>query len=165
TKAGLLGRQTWKSWFSWHQGVGDVLIMHKEMIQIHSTYLEKLPEVLKLVYKDLGNNQNFAQMYYQFEAQKICYLPLTSFLLKPAFRFLIYYNSFLKDLLSCYNNQHPDFDNCVDMLNELRNHCENFDNRILPVVNFTKLMELQRCLIGFPNLVDNSREFIREGLV
>ncbi|GFT81998.1 FERM, ARHGEF and pleckstrin domain-containing protein 2 [Nephila pilipes] len=144
------------------KGVGDVLLLHKGMIEIHSTYLDKVQEVLELIYEDLGSNQGFASMYHHFEAQKICYLPLSSFLLKPAFR-LIYYNSFLKDLLSCYNSQHPDFDNCVDMLNELRIPCENFENKILPVVNFAKLMELQRSLVGFPNLVDKNREFIREG--
>ncbi|GFS45671.1 FERM, ARHGEF and pleckstrin domain-containing protein 2 [Trichonephila inaurata madagascariensis] len=144
------------------KGVGDVLLLHKGMIDIHSTYLDKVQDVLELIYEDLGSNQRFANMYYHFEAQKVCYLPLTSFLLRPAFR-LIYYNSFLKDLLSCYNSQHPDFDNCVDMLNELRILCETFESKILPVVNFAKLMELQRSLVGFPNLVDKNREFIREG--
>ncbi|XP_055935449.1 FERM, ARHGEF and pleckstrin domain-containing protein 2-like isoform X2 [Argiope bruennichi] len=144
------------------KGVSDVLLLHKGMIEIHSIYLEKLPDVLKLIFEDLQDNEKFCEMYNMFEAQKICYLPLTSFLLKPAFRLLYYYN-LLKDLLSCYNSQHPDFDNCVGMLNELKNPCENLENKIAPVMNFTKLMELQRSLIGFPKLVDKNRNFIREG--
>ncbi|CAL1290930.1 unnamed protein product [Larinioides sclopetarius] len=144
------------------RGVSDVLLLHKGMIEIHSTYLEKLPDVLKLILEDLYKNQKFAELYHKFESQKVCYLPLTSFLLRPAFR-LVYYYNLLKDLLSCYNNQHADFEFCVDMLNELKIPCENFEDKIIPVMNFAKLMELQRSLIGFPNLVDKNREFIREG--
>nr|XP_042908586.1 FERM, ARHGEF and pleckstrin domain-containing protein 1 isoform X3 [Parasteatoda tepidariorum]XP_042908587.1 FERM, ARHGEF and pleckstrin domain-containing protein 1 isoform X4 [Parasteatoda tepidariorum] len=77
------------------KGVANILYAQKDMIKMHSTYLKKLPKLLEMLYDDLSQNQLLNQFYQQFETQKVCYLPLSSFLLRPAFR-LVYYHSLVK---------------------------------------------------------------------
>ncbi|XP_035221728.1 FERM, ARHGEF and pleckstrin domain-containing protein 1-like isoform X2 [Stegodyphus dumicola] len=144
------------------RGIGDILLNHKEMINLHSTYLKRLPEVLELIFKELSCNQQLSQIYQQFESHKICYLPLTYFFIRPAFR-LAYYSMLLKCLLSCYDMHHIDYANCIDVLEALETACANAEDQLPSLVNCTKLMELQRSLIGFPNLLDKNRDFMREG--
>lgn len=49
-------------------------------------------EVLEQLDMDYRTNSKFEQIYRDFETQKICYLPLTTFVLKPLHRLFHYIN-------------------------------------------------------------------------
>ncbi|XP_071033129.1 FERM, ARHGEF and pleckstrin domain-containing protein 1 [Parasteatoda tepidariorum] len=190
------------------KGVANILYAQKDMIKMHSTYLKKLPKLLEMLYDDLSQNQLLNQFYQQFETQKVCYLPLSSFLLRPAFR-LVYYHSLVKTLFTSilrlfdvFNYLLPFFlisnnnfwlllvflwltqcliyfYHCIYYINmfcftilsfsplglydETKTFCESFENIMLPLVNYSKLVELQRSFTNFSSLVDKNRKFIREG--
>ncbi|XP_054723282.1 FERM, ARHGEF and pleckstrin domain-containing protein 1-like [Uloborus diversus] len=144
------------------KGVGDILLLHKGMIPLHCAYLEKLPHILELLHEELTSSHSFSHFYHQFESRKICYLPLTSFLLRPAFR-LLYYSSILENVLTCYENDHEEYNYCKDLIEILKSPSETIAKQIIPVVNYVKLMELQRSLVGFSSLLKKNRFFVREG--
>ena len=53
-------------------------------------FLEKQDDILMNLEKAQKTNKEFEFIYKDFESQKVCYLPLNTFLLKPGHRLLHY---------------------------------------------------------------------------
>ena len=75
-----------------HQRIGDVVLRnfdavttdyYLKYVDAHSLILDKLEDAL-------AKDTRFAQIYREFEEQKVCYLPITTLLLKPMHRILHY---------------------------------------------------------------------------
>lgn len=64
------------------------------VLPLYDQYLENLIPVLEKMEYYTRTSRRFDQLCRDFEAQKHCYLPLTSFLLKPLQR-LLHYNSII----------------------------------------------------------------------
>lgn len=60
------------------------------VFQPYMNYLEKQDDLLVELDKAQKNHKEFECIYKDFEAQKVCYLPLNTFLLKPGQRLLHY---------------------------------------------------------------------------
>lgn len=60
------------------------------IFQPYMNYLEKQDDLLVELDKAQKNHKEFECIYKDFEAQKVCYLPLNTFLLKPGQRLLHY---------------------------------------------------------------------------
>lgn len=58
--------------------------------QLYEKYIEEHLPILEEISTLFMSNQKFEIMYREFESQKICYLPLTTFILKPIQRLLHY---------------------------------------------------------------------------
>uniref|UniRef100_A0AAR5PQZ0 Moesin/ezrin/radixin homolog 1 n=2 Tax=Dendroctonus ponderosae TaxID=77166 RepID=A0AAR5PQZ0_DENPD len=143
--------------------IADVLLAHlppllpfyEEYLDGHVLILERLDEAFK-------KNQKFEQLYRDFETQKVCYLPLTTFVLRPLHR-LLQYQSLLERLLTHYGPSHPDRADC-------RTACDTLKELMTPVretlehsENLATLCELQRNIVGFDSLIQPGRKFIRHG--
>ncbi|XP_025835482.1 FERM, ARHGEF and pleckstrin domain-containing protein 1-like isoform X2 [Agrilus planipennis] len=75
------------------EGVADVLLTHlPPLLPIYEEYLDGHILVLEKLDSALKSNNRFEQFYRDFETQKVCYLPFTSFVLKPLHRLLQYQN-------------------------------------------------------------------------
>lgn len=74
-------------------------------------YLQKHDEVLTELEKATKRVKKLETVYKEFELQKVCYLPLNTFLLKPIQR-LMHYKLILERLCKHYAPQHRDFDDC-----------------------------------------------------
>ncbi|GFY59061.1 FERM, ARHGEF and pleckstrin domain-containing protein 2 [Trichonephila inaurata madagascariensis] len=144
------------------QGVGDILLKKVQMTEFYTSYVEKLPFILERLNAAYCTNSHFERMYCDFEMQRVCYLPLTSFLLRPAYR-LMHYSSLLERLVNHYGENNPDAKNCRTVLYKLKQVTSMLMKNIYYSANFVKLMELQRDLFGIDNLTTNRREFVREG--
>lgn len=59
-------------------------------LQLYKNYLQRQEEILLDLELALKSHKPFEAMYRDFEKQKVCYLPLNAFLLKPAQRVLHY---------------------------------------------------------------------------
>lgn len=110
----------------------------------------------------------------------MCYLPLTTFVLRPLHRYnfvklydftiltdfayrLLQYQCLLERLLTHYGPNHPDRADC-------RTACDTLKDLMMPVretlehsENLATLCELQRDIVGFDNLIQPGRTFIRHG--
>uniref|UniRef100_A0A6P6XV42 FERM, ARHGEF and pleckstrin domain-containing protein 2-like n=1 Tax=Dermatophagoides pteronyssinus TaxID=6956 RepID=A0A6P6XV42_DERPT len=107
--------------------------------------IERLPFIMERINQNFCTNKDFEQICREFETKKGCYLPYTSFLLKPAFH-LIFYAKIIQSLVEQLNNFNHEYSNTLDSL-----------------INLVILIELQRDIAGFVNIVQSGRRFIREG--
>lgn len=79
--------------------------------QEFTSYLQKHDEVLTELEKATKRLKKLETVYKEFELQKVCYLPLNTFLLKPIQR-LMHYKLILARLCKHYTAEHRDFADC-----------------------------------------------------
>merc|ERR1719187_1539157 len=124
-------------------------------IDTHGVVLDKLEQTIH-------KNSKFEQVYRDFEMQKVCYLPLTTLLLKPLHR-VLHYQLILEGLLNHYDSTNPDYPDTNMALSKVRAIIKKLSVNIKESENLVKLMELQRDIVGYDNLVQEERQFVREG--
>nr|XP_048718679.1 FERM, ARHGEF and pleckstrin domain-containing protein 2 isoform X1 [Caretta caretta]XP_048718680.1 FERM, ARHGEF and pleckstrin domain-containing protein 2 isoform X1 [Caretta caretta] len=144
------------------QRIGDVMLRNMCMLKEFTSYLQKHDEVLTELEKATKRLKKLEMVYKEFELQKVCYLPLNTFLLKPIQR-LIHYKLILGRLCKHYTVEHQDYADCRNALKEVTEMTTQLQNSLIHLENFQKLTELQHDLIGIDNLIAPYREFIREG--
>ncbi|XP_067897848.1 FERM, ARHGEF and pleckstrin domain-containing protein 2 isoform X2 [Heterodontus francisci] len=145
-----------------YQRIGDVMLRNMCVLKEFASYLQKHDEVLTELEKATKRSKKLEGVYKEFELQKVCYLPLNTFLLKPIQR-LMHYKLILERLCKHYRPDHRDYRDCRDALKEVREMSTQLHNSLIRLENFQKLTELQRDLIGVDNLILPGRDFIREG--
>ncbi|XP_026069616.1 FERM, ARHGEF and pleckstrin domain-containing protein 2 [Carassius auratus] len=145
-----------------YQRIGDVMLRNMCALKEFVGYLQKHDEVLTELEKATKRVKKLETVYKEFELQKVCYLPLNTFLLKPIQR-LMHYKLILERLCKHYAPQHRDYDDCEEALKEVAEIAARLQSSLIRLENFQKLTELQRDLIGIENLTAPGREFIREG--
>ncbi|XP_021924300.1 FERM, RhoGEF and pleckstrin domain-containing protein 1 isoform X2 [Zootermopsis nevadensis] len=145
-----------------YRRIGDVLLKNMGVLSLYEKYLAKHLVVLEKLDSAFRLNHKFEQLYRDFEMQKVCYLPLTAFILKPLQR-LLHYENLLDRLLKHYGKDHQDYEDCLAVKNKLIETSCNVPSVLQRSENFVALCELQRDLNGFDNLVQPDREFVRQG--
>ncbi|XP_041696613.2 FERM, ARHGEF and pleckstrin domain-containing protein 2 isoform X2 [Coregonus clupeaformis] len=145
-----------------YQRIGDVMLRNMCTLKEFTSYLQKHDEVLTELEKATKRLKKLETVYKEFELQKVCYLPLNTFFLKPIQR-LMHYKLILERLCKHYAPDHPDHNNCREALKEVAEMTTQLQSSLIRLENFQKLSELQRDLIGIENLTAPGREFIREG--
>uniref|UniRef100_A0A8C7H852 FERM, ARHGEF and pleckstrin domain-containing protein 2 n=1 Tax=Oncorhynchus kisutch TaxID=8019 RepID=A0A8C7H852_ONCKI len=145
-----------------YQRIGDVMLRNIDGINRLNSHYHKHDEVLTELEKATKRLKKLETVYKEFELQKVCYLPLNTFLLKPIQR-LMHYKLILERLCKHYSPDHPDHNNCREALKEVAEMTNQLQSSLIRLENFQKLSELQRDLIGIENLTAPGREFIREG--
>uniref|UniRef100_A0A4W3IEB9 FERM, ARHGEF and pleckstrin domain-containing protein 2 n=1 Tax=Callorhinchus milii TaxID=7868 RepID=A0A4W3IEB9_CALMI len=145
-----------------YQRIGDVMLRNMCVLKEFTSYLQKHDEVLTELEKATKRSKKLEAVYKEFELQKVCYLPLNTFLLKPIQR-LMHYKLILERLCRHYPPDHQDYGDCQEALMEVGEVVAQLQSSLIRLENFQKLTELQRDLIGIENLILPGREFIREG--
>ncbi|XP_066565212.1 FERM, ARHGEF and pleckstrin domain-containing protein 2 isoform X2 [Amia ocellicauda] len=145
-----------------YQRIGDVMLRNMCSLKEFTSYLQKHDEVLTELEKATKRLKKLETVYKEFELQKVCYLPLNTFLLKPIQR-LMHYKLILERLCRHYPPNHRDHDDCKEALKEVAEMVAQLQSSLIRLENFQKLTELQRDLIGIESLIAPAREFIREG--
>ncbi|ROI15742.1 FERM, RhoGEF and pleckstrin domain-containing protein 2 [Anabarilius grahami] len=145
-----------------YQRIGDVMMRNMCALKEFTGYLQKHDEVLTELEKATKRVKKLETVYKEFELQKVCYLPLNTFLLKPIQR-LMHYKLILERLCKHYAPQHRDYEDCKEALKEVAEIAAQLQSSLIRLENFQKLTELQRDLIGIENLTAPGREFVREG--
>ncbi|KAM6258375.1 FERM, ARHGEF and pleckstrin domain-containing protein 2 isoform 3-T3 [Porphyrio hochstetteri] len=145
-----------------YQRIGDVMLRNMHTLKEFTSYLQKHDEVLTELEKATKRLKKLEMVYKEFELQKVCYLPLNTFLLKPIQR-LMHYKLILGRLCKHYTAEHRDFADCRNALKEVTEMTSQLQHSLIRLENFQKLTELQHDLIGIDNLTAPGREFIREG--
>ncbi|XP_023243489.1 FERM, ARHGEF and pleckstrin domain-containing protein 2-like [Centruroides sculpturatus] len=137
-------------------GIGEILEQNIGMIETYNKYINTLPMILEKLHHSYYCNEYFEQMYRCFEMQRICYLPLIAFLLRPVHRLSQYY-LLLKKILKHYEQSHPDYGSCKETLLQFKQAINSQDLSIKYLENYANLMELQRDIVGINNLVKPDR--------
>lgn len=145
-----------------YQKIGDIMVHGMRVLELYRNFLENQEELVNELELTTRRNREFEQIYKAFESQKVCYLPLNTFLLKPAQR-LMHYKLILERLLTHYDDTHPDFGDCQMAFSIINDTITPFKDRMSQIENLQKLIELQRDLVGIDSVVVSNRFFIREG--
>ncbi|XP_017768724.1 PREDICTED: FERM, RhoGEF and pleckstrin domain-containing protein 1 [Nicrophorus vespilloides] len=143
--------------------IADVLLAHlPPLLPIYEEYLDGHIVVLERLDISFKQNSRFEQLYRDFETQKVCYLPLTTFVLKPLQR-LLHYHTLLQRLLKHYGPTHPDRADCLTASDTLKDLIQPVEETLAISENVASLCELQRDITGFDNIVQTGRHFLRHG--
>ncbi|XP_035508944.1 FERM, ARHGEF and pleckstrin domain-containing protein 2 [Morone saxatilis] len=145
-----------------YQRIGDVMMRNMCALKEFTSYLQKHDEVLTELEKATKRLKKLETVYKEFELQKVCYLPLNTFLLKPIQR-LMHYKLILERLCKHYPPTHDDFRDCRAALADISEMVLQLQGTMMKMENFQKLLELKKDLTGIDNLAFPGREFIRLG--
>jgi len=147
-----------------YRKIGDVILknLNQNTMEHYCRYIDTHLIVLDKLEQTIHKDTKFEQVYRDFEMQKVCYLPLTTLLLKPLHR-VLHYQLLLERLLNHYGSGHHDYTDTNMALSKVRTIIKKLSTKLKESENLVKLMELQRDLVGYDNLVQSGREFVREG--
>ncbi|XP_039861675.1 FERM, ARHGEF and pleckstrin domain-containing protein 1-like isoform X5 [Simochromis diagramma] len=149
-----------------YQRIGDVLLKNlqglKSYLQPLTANLSKQSEILLELEKACKASRRLEGLCRDFELQKVCYIPLNVFILRPLHR-LIHYKQILERLCKHYPATHVDFRDCRAALADVSEVVDQLQGSLIKMENLQKLLELKKDLIGVDNLVVPGREFIRLG--
>ncbi|XP_029080457.1 FERM, ARHGEF and pleckstrin domain-containing protein 2 isoform X4 [Monodon monoceros] len=153
-----------------HRRIGDVLLSNMLQLKTLTRHFQRLHEVLTELEAASRRLRRLEALRRDFELQKVCYLPLNAFLLKPLQR-LRHYRLLLRRLCAP-DRQDPGQDpdrgdqdraDRREALKAITEVTSTLQHSLVRLENLQKLMELQRDLVGIENLIAPGREFIREG--
>ncbi|XP_067392985.1 FERM, ARHGEF and pleckstrin domain-containing protein 1 isoform X5 [Emydura macquarii macquarii] len=145
-----------------YQRIGDVMLKNIQSMKQLTIHLRKHNEVLVELENGIKNSRKLENLCRDFELQKVCYLPLNTFLLRPLHR-LMHYKQIMERLCKHYPPNHGDFRDSRAALAEISEMVAQLHGSMIKMENFQKLHELKKDLIGIDNLVIPGREFIRLG--
>ncbi|MFT7808131.1 FERM, RhoGEF and pleckstrin domain-containing protein 1-like isoform X4 [Arapaima gigas] len=145
-----------------YQQIGDVLLKNIQGIKQMTAHLQKLSEMLLELEQACQASRKLEALCRDLELQKVCYLPLNVFLLRPLHR-LVHYKQLLERLCKHYAPTHVDFRDSRAALADISELTDQLHGTMIKMENFQKLLELKKDLIGVDNLAVPGREFIRLG--
>ncbi|XP_071331043.1 FERM, ARHGEF and pleckstrin domain-containing protein 1-like [Trachinotus anak] len=145
-----------------YQRIGDVMLKNLQGLKPLTANLHKQSEVLLELEKACRASRKLEGLCRDFELQKVCYIPLNVFILRPLHR-LSHYKQILERLCKHYPATHVDFRDCRAALADVSEVVDQLQGSLVKMENFQKLLELKKDLIGVDNLVVPGREFIRLG--
>ncbi|XP_074254821.1 FERM, ARHGEF and pleckstrin domain-containing protein 2 isoform X6 [Saimiri boliviensis] len=135
-----------------HQRIGDILLRNMRQLKEFTSYFQRHAEVLTELERATKHCKKLEAVYKEFERQKVCYLPLNAFLLKPTQR-LLHYRLLLRRLCRHYSPGHHDYADCHDALKAITEVTTTLQQILMRLENLQKLTELQRDLVGVENLI------------
>uniref|UniRef100_A0A452VMQ6 FERM, ARHGEF and pleckstrin domain-containing protein 1 n=1 Tax=Ursus maritimus TaxID=29073 RepID=A0A452VMQ6_URSMA len=123
-----------------------------------AAHLWKHSEALEALETGIRSSRRLETVCRDFELQKVCYLPLNTFLLRPLHR-LMHYKS-TSPVMTPSTHDRPTRRAALAEITEM---VAQLHGTMIKMENFQKLHELKKDLIGIDNLVIPGREFIRLG--
>ncbi|XP_047226539.1 FERM, ARHGEF and pleckstrin domain-containing protein 1-like isoform X2 [Girardinichthys multiradiatus] len=145
-----------------YQRIGDVMLKNLQALKPLTTNMPKQSEILLELEKACKASHRVENLCRDFELQKVCYIPLNVFVLRPLHR-LIHYKQILERLCKHYPATHVDFRDCRAALADVSEVVDQFQRSVIKMENLQKLLELKKDMLGVDNLVVPGREFIRLG--
>ncbi|ROI62463.1 FERM, RhoGEF and pleckstrin domain-containing protein 1 [Anabarilius grahami] len=145
-----------------YQRVGDVMLKNIQGLKLLTAHLQKHSEALLELERTCRSSRKLEGLCRDFELQKVCYLPLNIFFLRPLHR-LMHYKQILERLCKHYPPTHDDFRDSRAALADISEMVVQLHGTLIKMENFQKLLELKKDLIGIDNLAIPGREFIRLG--
>uniref|UniRef100_A0A8B9K2G2 FERM, ARHGEF and pleckstrin domain-containing protein 1 n=1 Tax=Astyanax mexicanus TaxID=7994 RepID=A0A8B9K2G2_ASTMX len=135
---------------------------HTHTHTLLTAQLQKHSECVTELEKACRASRRLENVCRDFELQKVCYVPLNVFILRPLHR-LLHYKQILERLCKHYPATHSDFRDCRAALADVSELEALLHSSMLKTDNYQRLLELQKDLIGVDNLATPTREFIRLG--
>ncbi|KAG9334061.1 hypothetical protein JZ751_009224 [Albula glossodonta] len=134
-----------------YQRIGDVMLNSVQGMKPLTAHMQKHSEVLLELEKACQSSRRLEALCRDFELQKVCYLPINIFLLRPLHR-LMHYKQILERLCKHYPPTHQDFRDCRAALADMSEMVVQLHSSMIKMENFQKLLELKKDLVGIDSL-------------
>ncbi|XP_037330988.2 FERM, ARHGEF and pleckstrin domain-containing protein 1-like isoform X3 [Pungitius pungitius] len=134
-----------------YQRIGDILLKNIQGLRQLTVHLQKHSECLVELERVCRSSRKAEAACRDFEQQRVCYLPLNIFLLRPLHR-LLHYKLLLERLCKHYPPTHEDFRDCRAALADISEMVLQLQGTMMKMENFQKLLELKKDLTGIDNL-------------
>ncbi|KAG9492189.1 hypothetical protein GDO78_000607 [Eleutherodactylus coqui] len=135
-----------------HQKIGDLMLKNIQSMKQFTSNLQKHYEALIELEKANKNSRKLDVLCRDFEQEKVCYLPLNMFFLRPLHR-LMHYKQIMERLCKHYSPNHVDFRDTRAALAEISEIVAQLHGTMIKMENFQKLQELRKDVTGIDNLV------------
>ncbi|XP_035985404.1 FERM, ARHGEF and pleckstrin domain-containing protein 1 isoform X2 [Fundulus heteroclitus] len=135
-----------------YQRIGDVLLKNVQGLRQLTVHLQKHSECLVELERACRSSRKVEALCRDLEQQRVCYLPLYIFFLRPLHR-LLHYKLILERLCKHYPPTHEDFRDSRAALAEISETALQLQGIMMKMENFQKLLELKKDLTGIENLV------------
>ncbi|XP_058247306.1 FERM, ARHGEF and pleckstrin domain-containing protein 1 [Hemibagrus wyckioides] len=145
-----------------YQRIGDIMLKNTQGLKLLTAQLQKHSDCVSELETACRASRRLETVCRDFELQKVCYVPLNVFILRPLHR-LLHYKQILERLCKHYPATHSDFRDCRAALADVTELESVLHSSMLKTDNYQRLLELQKDLIGVDNLATPTREFIRLG--
>ncbi|KAL1021690.1 hypothetical protein UPYG_G00016670 [Umbra pygmaea] len=145
-----------------YQRIGDVMLKNIQALKQLTSPLQHHGEVLVELERSCRASRRLEGVCREFEQQKVCYLPVNMFLLRPLHR-LLHYRLILERLCKHYPPTHQDFRDSRAALADISEMVLQLQGTMMKMENFQKILELKKDLTGIQELAIPGREFIRLG--
>uniref|UniRef100_UPI00358ED223 FERM, ARHGEF and pleckstrin domain-containing protein 1-like n=1 Tax=Myxine glutinosa TaxID=7769 RepID=UPI00358ED223 len=142
--------------------VGDVLLRNMHLFKPLTESLVEQETMVVALIRAQDESSCLESLCHNFEMQRVCYLPLLTFLAQPLHR-PFQYRRLLTCLCRNLSQDSPDQRDCCAALGEVTDVTSRLEGVLVHLENTLKLMELRRDLDGVGELSAPGREFIREG--
>ncbi|KAB1278778.1 FERM protein; ARHGEF and pleckstrin domain-containing protein 2, partial [Camelus dromedarius] len=148
--------------------IGDILRRNMLQLKALGGRFQRLAQVLEELEQASRHLKRLEAVCREFELQKVCYLPLHAFLLKPGQRLLHYPPACCRlcarpGPATPAPPTAPTAPTAPDCRGAVTEVTSELQHSLVRLENLQKLTELQRDLVGIENLVAPDREFLREG--
>uniref|UniRef100_A0A8D8Y1G1 FERM, RhoGEF and pleckstrin domain-containing protein 2 n=1 Tax=Cacopsylla melanoneura TaxID=428564 RepID=A0A8D8Y1G1_9HEMI len=144
------------------QCIGDVMLKHLNTLPYFKAYMDRHVRILSDLDEAFHSSPKFQAMYTSFETAKVCFLPLSSFVLKPLHR-LLQYHQILDKLIHYYNKDHQDYEDCFIAHQKLSHLVPMVTSLLRKSENLVQLSELDRDLSGSELRLSSDRTLVRIG--
>uniref|UniRef100_A0A8C4QC25 FERM, RhoGEF and pleckstrin domain protein 2 n=1 Tax=Eptatretus burgeri TaxID=7764 RepID=A0A8C4QC25_EPTBU len=142
--------------------VGDVLLRNMRLFKPLTESLAQQENTVVALLRAQDESSCLKSLCHKFEMQRVCYLPLLTFLAQPLHR-PFQYRRLLAGLCRNLSQDSADQRDCCAALVEVTEVTSRLEGVLVHLENTLKLMELRRDLDGAGELSAPGREFIREG--
>uniref|UniRef100_A0AAY4BC51 FERM, ARHGEF and pleckstrin domain-containing protein 1 n=1 Tax=Denticeps clupeoides TaxID=299321 RepID=A0AAY4BC51_9TELE len=134
-----------------YQRIGDIMLKNIHGLKLLTPHLHKHSEALLELEQTCRSSRKLDGLCRDFELQKVCYLPLNIFFLRPMHR-LMHYKQILERLCKHYPPTHEDFRDSRAALADISEMISQLHGTMIKMENFQKLLELKKDLTGIDNL-------------
>ncbi|KAF4519097.1 hypothetical protein B566_EDAN018352 [Ephemera danica] len=145
-----------------YQRIGDVLLRNMTLLPLYESYIAHHRVVLEALDLALRQSRRLMTLHRDFEAQKVCYLPLSALSLKPLHR-LLHYDRLLDRLTNHYGPQHPDYADCMEAKQKLSTLVQRLPAELRASEGWAQLSELRRHVAGCGEVLAGRQQFLRQG--
>uniref|UniRef100_A0A8C9WDI7 FERM, ARHGEF and pleckstrin domain-containing protein 1 n=1 Tax=Scleropages formosus TaxID=113540 RepID=A0A8C9WDI7_SCLFO len=123
-----------------YQRIGDVLLKSIQGIKVSRSHSKRLSDVLMELEQACQASRKLEALCRDLELQKVCYLPLNVFLLRPLHR-LVHYKQLLERLCKHYPPTHVDFRDSRAALADISELVDQLHGTMIKMENFQKLLD------------------------
>jgi FERM, RhoGEF and pleckstrin domain protein 2 len=111
-----------------------------KLLQLYEGFVSRHRDVLEGLEMGARQWRRLSTLQRDFEAQKVCYLPLSALALKPLHR-LLSYDRILERLMKHHGPHHPTYNACLDARQQVAPLVRRLPNemRISVCLNFLKI--------------------------